>query len=574
MKKIKFFKYINTMLLCVMLTCFFSCDDDETNTDPLASFDVPACIEEGVAVTFTNTSADKEDNISSYAWDFGDGESESTEESPSHTFVESGTYTITLVVTDEQGLSNTKVVSVTVEEVCNNTAPNADFEANSDFGGVGETFAFTDESSDDESNISTYEWDFGDDTESSEQSPTHSYSSPGVYEVLLKVTDEGGLTSEKTLNVIVWGDKWVNNIGTKIGPGAPAIAEDGTIYIGSLDFKLYAFNQDGTTKWTFTAVDAIRSAVSIGDDGTIYVASLDDNLYALNTDGTQKWAFTTGANIFYSNPAISDDGSTIYIGSDDFNLYAINASDGTEKWAFTAGAQVRSSPTIGTDGTVYIGTNEGKLHAIDPADGSEKWAFTADDKIEASAAIGSDGTIYFGSGDAKFYALNSDGTKKWEFSTVDTNPITGSAVIDEDGNIYFGTKKGETTGSVFYCLNSSGSENWKVNFDLDESYGSPEILSTPVLGADGTSYIPVSTGYLYAFNSDGSEKFKKAVNTDDESDLWDQAMWSSPALGDDGILYYGDYAGNFYAVLVSDQGLASSDWPMKSQNNRHTGLAK
>ena len=42
--------------------------------------------------------------------------------------------------------------------------------------------------------ITTYEWDFGDDETSEEQSPTHTYSSIGNYQVTLTVTDNKGKT--------------------------------------------------------------------------------------------------------------------------------------------------------------------------------------------------------------------------------------------------------------------------------------------------------------------------------------------------------------------------------------------
>ena len=40
---------------------------------------------------------------------------------------------------------------------------------------------------------------------------------------------------------------------------SPAIANDGTVYIGSNDKKLHAINANGTAKWTFTAGDWIDS---------------------------------------------------------------------------------------------------------------------------------------------------------------------------------------------------------------------------------------------------------------------------------------------------------------------------
>ncbi|QKG79458.1 PKD domain-containing protein [Tenuifilum thalassicum] len=59
---------------------------------PLASFTYVA---NKTTVTFTNTSI----NANSYSWDFGDGTT-STEENPTHTFPDGGTYTVALTASD------------------------------------------------------------------------------------------------------------------------------------------------------------------------------------------------------------------------------------------------------------------------------------------------------------------------------------------------------------------------------------------------------------------------------------------------------------------------------------------
>jgi len=70
----------------------------------------------------------------------------------------------------------------------------------------------------------------------------------------------------------------------------------------------------GTQKWAFATGSGVFSSPAIGADGTIYVGSYDFNLYAINPDGTQKWAFPTGGMPVASSPAIGADG-TIYVGS-------------------------------------------------------------------------------------------------------------------------------------------------------------------------------------------------------------------------------------------------------------------
>lgn len=259
---------------------------------------------------------------------------------------------------------------------------------------------------------------------------------------------------------------------------SPAIAIDGTIYIGAIP-ALYAINPDGIEKWEFDAGEwNFGYPPAIATDGTIYIPSLDGKLYAINPDGTKKWAFhtTESDRDLYSSPAIGYDG-TIYTGTADY-LYAINPN-GKKIWGFNVQNGIGSSPAIGPDGTIYVGSGMGKLYAIKP-NGVLKWAFLPF-LGESSPAIAHDGTIYIGSRDNKFYAINPDGSKKWSLST---NGEVGSPSIDANGIIYFASRDGLT------AVNPDGTKKWtcsEVGSSLTGKDGTLEV-GTPVIGRDGTIY--------------------------------------------------------------------------------------
>src|SRR5262249_20021636 len=137
---------------------------------------------------------------------------------------------------------------------------------------------------------------------------------------------------------------WAINLGGQV-LSSPALAVDGTIYVGAIwnSFnRLFSLRPDGTTNWIFNLGDVpfggISSAQfgspSIGPDGTIYVGSLDGQVYSISPEGQTNWTFAM-FNKTYCSPAIANDG-TIYIGSDDGNLYALDRS-GNNKWNFTTG---------------------------------------------------------------------------------------------------------------------------------------------------------------------------------------------------------------------------------------------
>ncbi|HZV47618.1 MAG TPA: PQQ-binding-like beta-propeller repeat protein [Thermodesulfovibrionales bacterium] len=175
---------------------------------------------------------------------------------------------------------------------------------------------------------------------------------------------------------IKWDFKTLGDVDS-----SPAIGSDGTIYVGSdySDFAygfernetigvgsettgyLYAVNPNGTLKWYQDLFGDVDSSPAIASDGTIYVGSDKNDVFALAPNGTILWSFPT-RNDVNSSPAIGNDG-TIYVGSDDGFLYALNPN-GTEKWRYEAGSAIGSSPTIISNGIIYVGSSDGSLLAV------------------------------------------------------------------------------------------------------------------------------------------------------------------------------------------------------------------
>jgi len=146
--------------------------------------------------------------------------------------------------------------------------------------------------------------------------------------------------------------------------GSASIVPDGTIYVPSLGGYLYALNPNGTMKWTAsTGNDVAGAGVAIAQDGTIYVGT--EILRAYYPDGTLKWSVDVQGDIYGTVPAVSADG-TIYVSAGNC-IVAVNP-DGTEKWRIAlSDEQLRSSPSIGPHDRVYVGSTKsdyGYLHAI------------------------------------------------------------------------------------------------------------------------------------------------------------------------------------------------------------------
>ena len=260
-------------------------------------------------------------------------------------------------------------------------------------------------------------------------------------------------------SALLWHNN-LNGVGT-----SPAIGSDGTLYVGSTDNRLRAFDPDGKLKWSYETGGPVRSSPAIGNDGTIYVGSNDFYLRAINPDGSLKWRYPTDGSID-SSPAIGSDG-TIYVGSDDLYLRAINP-DGSFKWRYATEGPIDSSPAVDCDGIVYFGSSDSSLRAINP-DGSLKWRYVTGGPIDSSPAIGSDGIVYIGSSDGKLYAINSEnGSLKWSVPFPSDYPVSSSPAIGSDGTIYAVTRD-------LRIINADGTVDETINLYRDEEGSSPMI---------------------------------------------------------------------------------------------------
>jgi PKD repeat protein len=138
----------------------------------VASFDVP--INDAIAFFAPNPLA------ISWLWDFGDGNT-STEQNPTHTFENVGTFVVTLSV-DGGTKHTTETRSLTVSVTMTAHVPVADFTDNSPKI-LGQAITFTDTSS---YPNGSWSWDFGDGSgTSTDQNPNYTYSEIGTYTVTL-----------------------------------------------------------------------------------------------------------------------------------------------------------------------------------------------------------------------------------------------------------------------------------------------------------------------------------------------------------------------------------------------------
>ena len=144
-------------------------------------------------VSFVNNSTiNAPDNITTWAWDFGDGNTSNVQSPPDHLYAAEGNYTITLNTTSNNGCTGQMQLPITVQPspvpvftVSDNCL---DFPA-----------TFTENSTITTGTITNYDWDFGDGNTSTAQNPgSHQYASDGTYTVTLTLTSDQGCVTTAT----------------------------------------------------------------------------------------------------------------------------------------------------------------------------------------------------------------------------------------------------------------------------------------------------------------------------------------------------------------------------------------
>ncbi|NIA02075.1 MAG: PKD domain-containing protein [Nitrospirae bacterium] len=153
-------------------------------------------------VTFDATgTTDSDDNIVDYEWDFdGDGEIDGYGATATYTFLNDGTYTTKLTVTDAHGNIGTetiviKVLAKGIEAIIDADRIEGNVPLTVDFDASGSSY--------DDGKITSYQWDFGDGTSPKigTASITHKYTSIGIYTA--KVTVVGSDSSVETAEIII-----------------------------------------------------------------------------------------------------------------------------------------------------------------------------------------------------------------------------------------------------------------------------------------------------------------------------------------------------------------------------------
>lgn len=202
----------------------------------------------------------------------------------------------------------------------------------------------------------------------------------GTKEAQVRAYDQQ--TGERIWAADVDGEVW----------SAPVVDGD-AIYVTTLEGTLYRLDLDGIEQWTFSATSGI-AATPVLQDGTLYVGAFDNKLYAVDAaSGDMRWS-AEADNWFWAEPIV--DAGRVFAASLDGKVYAVDAESGDEIWTrpFDTGAPVRSSPVLADDALI-VASRDGDIYRLNSDTGERlQDPLVTDETIEADLSADEAGNVY------------------------------------------------------------------------------------------------------------------------------------------------------------------------------------
>ncbi len=313
-------------------------------------------------------------------------------------------------------------------------------------------------------------------------------------------------------------------------------------------------NQGLEKLWEYDTGAHIPATAVLGSDGLFRVHSGDGVLHCLDQNGQKVWdPIEVGEPLGWAAPVVDEQGNT-YISGYGGGLYKVTAAGEFKKAAYFRTRQKFDSAGLIHQNVLYIGSEDAFVYAIDLSGsfGRNTWdqleeRGKTDWFINSAPALSLGATVVVAGRDEHLYGFRMDGKSAWKVHIA--GQMLASPVISGDGDIFVGVSlvraKQSDKGKLVCVDGNTHGIRWEY-----EAKGAVE--STPVIGDDDLIYFGDNAGFVHAVRADGQAAWKQSVRV---------AVRSAAMIVGQNRLVLGRDNGTLVGMLCSSGGVASRGWP-------------
>ncbi len=348
---------------------------------------------------------------------------------------------------------------------------------------------------------------------------------------------------------------------------APAVDPSGQAYLCRQGRLVAIVEEQGQAKivWEYVVGSHVPGPVVLASDGTLRLHSADGYLHGVTAAGKQAFApVHLGKPLGWAAPVVDAAGNT-WISAYDGGLIHVTPEGKTSPQRFFRSRQKFDSAGIILDGVLYIGSEDGYLVAIhlNGGTGVTRWNQAIDQGytggyLNSSPAFWEDGgVIVVAARDEWLFGFVATGETAWSIRLP--GQMLGSPVIDRHGNIYVGVSQfprgQQGRGQLISVDGNLHQIRWQY-----EAEGPVE--STPAIGDDDLVYFGDNAGTLHAVDQQGSAVWTAKV----EAPARSAATILAP-----GRVAFGLDNDTLVVLRCSAKGLSPHGWPKYRRTTSQSG---
>jgi outer membrane protein assembly factor BamB len=239
---------------------------------------------------------------------------------------------------------------------------------------------------------------------------------------------------------------WTKSLGAQVW--ASPVAEDGVVYVGSVDGKFHALRAaTGEEDWTWSGPHALYGTALVAADSLCFLDQRGDCVALDRASGKLRWrtALGTGESASgnptfnHRTPTPTRDGDELFVGSSNGRVYALDAATGDVRWKIEIGAPVFASVTL-DGGELLVAAYDGTIATIDRQSRREVRRVKLGGPVVSAARVSGD-LVLVGCRDYLLYGLKrADLTIAWRdsywFSWIESVPVIRDGVAYIGGSDY------------------------------------------------------------------------------------------------------------------------------------------